>query len=266
MAHETAKPWSNRSTGAAVLRELAALDWTHARVADVGAGRGGFSKLLFEDLERRRGVDPAAVILPCDLVPASFEYPRLSCAAIRPDGSLPYADGAVDAAVSMEVIEHVEDQFRFLRELVRITRPGGLVIVTTPNTHHLPSRLRALSTGFPVLYDPLPLARHDPRRLGGHIHPIAPYFLLYAAHRAGLSDLRLVHDRHKTSARLLALPLWPWIRASTWAHRARLRRKHPDVLAENEPWLRRIDSLDMLTSRTAIIVGRRPVRDAEGAA
>jgi hypothetical protein len=145
-----------------------------------------------------------------------------------------------------------------LRELVRITKPGGLVIVTTPNTHHLPSRLRTFSTGFPVLYDPLPLASDDPRRLGGHIHPISPYFLLYGAHKAGLEELRLLHDRRKTSACLLAVPFWPLIKLSTLSHRARLRRKHPDVHAENHAWLERIDSLDMLTSRTAIIVGRRP--------
>lgn len=258
MAQMVAKPWSNPATGAAVLRELESLDWKRAQVADVGAGRGGFSKLLGDWLKERHQIHPASVIRACDLLPASFEYDQLSCQAIHADGSLPYADASMDATVSMEVIEHVEDQFRFLRELVRITKPGGLVIVTTPNTHHLPSRLRSFSTGFPVLYDPLPLASNDPRRLGGHIHPIAPYFLLYGAHKAGLEQLRLLHDRRKTSACLLAFPFWPLIKLSTLSHRARLRRKHPDIHAENQAWLERIDSLDMLTSRTAIIVGRRP--------
>jgi len=252
-----AKPWSSPSTGRAVLRALEGLDWARAQVADVGAGRGGFSKLLGEELERRHGIAPSTVIRACDPTPESFEYAAVECARIPPDGRLPYADGTMDATVSMEVIEHVEDQFFFLRELARITRPGGTVLVSTPNTHHVASRLRTLATGFPTLFDALPLLAHDARRLGGHIHPIAPYFLLYDAHRVGLSDLRLLADRRKTSALLLAILCSPLLWTGRALHRRRLERKRPAILAENRAWLDRLDSLDMLTSRSVILAARR---------
>jgi SAM-dependent methyltransferase len=234
------------------------MDWTRTKVADVGAGRGGFSKLLGDHLMERHGIAPANVIRACDLMPQAFEYPELSCEPIRPDGSLPYEDGTFDAVVSMEVIEHVEDQFRFLRELVRIARPGGLVLVTTPNTHHMVSRLRTLTTGFPTLYDPLPLSEQDPQRLGGHIPPIAPYFLLYAAQRAGLTELRLLHDRRKVSALALTACFFPMLWIARLAHRSRIQRKRPALLADNRDWLAQVDSLDMLCSRTTIVAGRAP--------
>lgn len=41
--------------------------------------------------------------------------------------------GSFDAAVSVEVIEHVEDDVGFVRNLARVVRPGGPVVLTTPN-------------------------------------------------------------------------------------------------------------------------------------
>jgi SAM-dependent methyltransferase len=48
-------------------------------------------------------------------------------------GRIPLEDGAVDVAVSIDVHEHLEDSAPFNRELFRVTKPGGLVVVTTPN-------------------------------------------------------------------------------------------------------------------------------------
>ncbi|WP_199439612.1 class I SAM-dependent methyltransferase [Umezawaea beigongshangensis] len=47
--------------------------------------------------------------------------------------SLPLRDGAVDVVVNLQVIEHLWDQEGFLAECVRVLRPGGTLIVTTPN-------------------------------------------------------------------------------------------------------------------------------------
>ncbi|MEL7061320.1 MAG: methyltransferase domain-containing protein [Acidobacteriota bacterium] len=42
-------------------------------------------------------------------------------------------DGSFDAAVSVEVVEHVEDDATFIRQIARVLRPGGFVYLTTPN-------------------------------------------------------------------------------------------------------------------------------------
>ncbi len=252
------KGWSAPATLRQVAGMIADLDWSAARVADVGAGRGSFSKLVGETLRAQLGLEPRDHVFACDLIPDSFEYDGIDCVKTAPDGSLPFDDASFDAVVSIEVIEHVEDQFAFLRELARIAKPGAPVIVTTPNTLNANSRLRTLTQGFPVLYDPLPLSTHDPRLLGGHIHPISPYFLVYGALRAGLVEPSLHVDRHKLSATWMAALLWPAIALGGALQSSRLRRKHPEILAENRALIARQQSWDLLTSRTAILRAETP--------
>jgi SAM-dependent methyltransferase len=51
--------------------------------------------------------------------------------------ALPLASDAVDAVVSLDVIEHVGDQAAYLREIDRVTRPGGRIALSTPNRFSL---------------------------------------------------------------------------------------------------------------------------------
>lgn len=45
---------------------------------------------------------------------------------------LPYPDDCFDAVCSFDVVEHVEDHFKAVSELVRVCRPGGFVFITVP--------------------------------------------------------------------------------------------------------------------------------------
>ena len=47
--------------------------------------------------------------------------------------TLPYADGAFDVVFSHEVLEHVVDDRQCAQEMVRVTRPGGRIVVFVPN-------------------------------------------------------------------------------------------------------------------------------------
>ncbi len=50
--------------------------------------------------------------------------------------NLPFADASFDAIVSFETIEHVVDGERFLTEMHRVLRSGGIFICSTPNIHY----------------------------------------------------------------------------------------------------------------------------------
>ncbi len=98
---------------------------------EVGAGEGYGAALLAGRVPGVRGVlaldyDAAAVSH------LSRRYPRLG--AVRGNlAALPVADAAIDTLVSLQVIEHVWDHPQFLAECVRVLRPGGLLVLSTPN-------------------------------------------------------------------------------------------------------------------------------------
>ena len=52
---------------------------------------------------------------------------------VDPNGPLPYADAFFDAVVSMDVVEHIPDPLPWLREVLRVLKPAGLLFLTTPN-------------------------------------------------------------------------------------------------------------------------------------
>src|SRR3989338_6179893 len=52
-------------------------------------------------------------------------------------GALPYKDKSFSKIFSTEVLEHIEDHAGALREIFRILKPGGMLIVTVPN-HNYP--------------------------------------------------------------------------------------------------------------------------------
>jgi SAM-dependent methyltransferase len=47
--------------------------------------------------------------------------------------TLPLPDGAVDVVVNFQVIEHLWDQGQFVTECHRVLRPGGALLISTPN-------------------------------------------------------------------------------------------------------------------------------------
>ena len=94
-----------------------------SRVVDVGGGAG-----YFADAFRERGaqcllVEPDPAELCIRGAPG--------CASVIGDGYwLPLADGSVDVCFSCNVLEHVRDPAGLIDEMIRATRPGGLVYLS----------------------------------------------------------------------------------------------------------------------------------------
>lgn len=94
-------------------------------LADIGCGTGDLWRATRGQFSRCIGVDAIRYDgLPDEVVFQAADLDR---------GALPLPDASTDVTAAVEVIEHLENPRAFCRELVRITKPGGWVIVTTPN-------------------------------------------------------------------------------------------------------------------------------------
>lgn len=95
-------------------------------VLDVGGGPGYFAEAFRHAGLKYIGVepDPAEMHGGPAADPASAVYVRASGTA------LPFADGSVDICLSSNVAEHVPQPWRLGREMLRVTRPGGLAVLS----------------------------------------------------------------------------------------------------------------------------------------
>jgi ubiquinone/menaquinone biosynthesis C-methylase UbiE len=98
-----------------------------ARVLDVGCGVGRLSRRLRD--ERRARV-------------TGLDFSRWACEQLAKDGfetmvstlpTIPFPDGAFDAAVATEVLEHLDRPAATIREMARVVRPGGTLICSVPD-------------------------------------------------------------------------------------------------------------------------------------
>jgi SAM-dependent methyltransferase len=247
---------SHESTNQKVFRLARPYLAVGMQVLDLGAGQGYFTQLAGEYLREFAGVNPSDVLCACDAVPEQFRYPDVRCDRVGEDGRLPY-ECRFDLVCSLEVIEHVEDQFRFLREAYRVLKPGGLLVASTPNVLSMNSRWRHLHSGFAQLFDPLPLDTRDVVHTSGHIHPVSYYYLSYALRAAGFSHVAAHYDHRKRSALLQLLLFSPLILAGHLGFLIRMHRKRPREMDQNREVVAEMDSLAMLTSRSVIVAAQK---------
>lgn len=157
---------------------------------DVGCGTGALQPFVGDCVDAYVGAD----VVRFPDYPDSLDFHFVNLDAQQVD--LPAA--AADIVVSAETIEHLENPRALWRELTRLARPGGLVIVTTPNNLSLLSKAcLVLKNQFVMFQD---------RDYPAHITPILEIDLVRMARECGLTDIT-VH--YSGRGRMPGTP-WHW--------------------------------------------------------
>lgn len=141
-----------------------------SRVLDVGAGSGAFSK---------RMVDSGFEVVAVDMAGDEWAHAEIPFLKVNINsGIAPCMDSQFDAACCLEVIEHIENPWHLLREIFQVLKPGGKLILSTPNISSFLSRLVFLRTGEFHQFRSVDLHY-------GHIRPITSFELTIISRAIG---------------------------------------------------------------------------------
>ena len=148
------------------------------RVLDVGCGTGALTAVLAELV----GADQVAAVDPSEpFVEECRAGVPGADVRVAPAEALPFEDGAFDRALSQLVFHFVQDPAASVREMARVTRPGGLVAACVWDMTGGMSMLRGYwqsvrEAGIP--------GRDEAERFGGHEGQLATLW-----REAGLHDV-----------------------------------------------------------------------------
>ena len=106
------------------------------------------------------------------------------------DLNVPFADhfskDGYDLVIGIEIIEHLENPWLFLREIRRVLKDGGTLILSTPNVDSLLDRLVYLTHGHPCYFGANGYINSE-----GHITMIPDWLLRLIASKSGFNHVEL---------------------------------------------------------------------------
>lgn len=107
------------------LRRVIAEIPEHAIVLDVGCGRtAAFLSAIESRIQSGYGVDFKV---------AEFQTDKLKTIQVHLGEKLPFDDASFDVVTMLAVLEHIEHEQAILREIHRVLKPGGKLVLTVPS-------------------------------------------------------------------------------------------------------------------------------------
>ncbi|PZR40104.1 MAG: SAM-dependent methyltransferase [Azospira oryzae] len=104
-------------------------DWISGDVLEVGCGEGRGIDLIMQKAKSYTAIDKIEPVIQ----KLQTKYPAGKFLSGNIPPLYPFADHSFDFVVSFQVIEHIQDDHLFLKEIHRVLKPGGTAWITTPN-------------------------------------------------------------------------------------------------------------------------------------
>ncbi len=143
----------------------------------------------------------------------------------------PFEDGAFDGVHLQEIIEHLENPAHTVRECARVLKPGGVLVLSTPNTLNAASRLRFFLSGF-TEGRKRPISYAKPTGNAGNAYITNLPQLHYLLAQSGMSVETLGMTVWEWRTLLAAVIFYPWFWLGTALATGRVRKK--DMLSKGK--------------------------------
>jgi methionine biosynthesis protein MetW len=118
-------------------------------VLDIGCGGGYLLTKLVDCFDVLKGIDVSDVAINNSNEEIK-NLTQIELSVQNADMGLSFSDETFDCVVSLAVIEHVIDVFGVLKEINRVLKPGGYLVVSVPNIAYVKHRVRLLFGKLPV--------------------------------------------------------------------------------------------------------------------
>ena len=140
----------------------------------------------------------------------SCKHAGLTLIRLDLNETLPLPDNQFDIAISVEGIEHLQSQWNFVRSIHRVLKPGGHLILTTPNILNIRSRLRFFMEGrFEHFKRPLVKGISWVRDIENyHIAPVSFFEIQFMLKSVGF-DIIHIHTNRYAEKNIFTVALRP---------------------------------------------------------
>ena len=162
------------------------------KILDLGCADGSFANLAAQKL--------SAESFGLDITPQAIKkaQKKLDHAKVHNlNLPFPYQPNTFDLIFALEVIEHLFDTDQFLKNIHKILKPQGILILSTPNLASIKNRLKLLLNHYPQYLE-------YSAQGAGHIHLYTSSILINQLHR------------HHLKTRQVTSPNFPFPVTKTW--------------------------------------------------
>lgn len=214
-------------------------------ILEIGSGAGAFIKHLRTELDKK---NINYNIEAGDIEPHQINDQNLGFKCNFLDAQAEFElDKKYDIIVSIELIEHIENLFHFIREIAKNISDNGMVLLTSPNVLSLRSRMRYFLTGC-TDYFRRPYNEYWLNM--GHVNPVNPLQLIYALRKNGFT-VKKITSNNAAFESLLLIPVIPFIWLFSAVHYL-WREKGKEQKKRNKELMGLVLSPRMLLGKTAI--------------
>lgn len=187
------------------------------KVLDIGCGNGDYAFNL-----HKMGFD----VLAGDMDVNRFQYKdQIKFQKCNVTETLPFDNNSFDFIVLAEVVEHFKNPYDVIQELHRILKPGGTLVLSTPNILNLKSRVRFLTEGCWEYFREIPLEHsQNPKEVIWNLHliPWRYHDLEYLLHYNHLTISSIHTSKYEGLGLAFLIPL---IKFQLWSKERRTKKR-----------------------------------------